>query len=624
MKKQRELSPEEQPKIIARILWPILSFLSLFLLDLGFRYIYAFAGHTDLWDVTPLTFSVGWCLILTAVLMLLPRKPRRILMVFFCLLFCGLSATHGIFLNLFKRFFRIADFSFAGDGAAFADASYIVLSKRAIALIVGAIVLMALAYFCSRKCRGYRVSRVVIAAVLLAAGILGVAQMHKALLGDYDTVIWTRTEDTASDEGFADVTTDFTYVNFTDSKECLLKMGLYQYTFRDVWLNWGFRAYDEAQQRKNLDELFDSLPEPEPNDMTGVFEGKNLILIQLEAIDTYMLNEKAMPALYELQQNSLDFTDRYAPAYITAGTLNTEILANLALIPPVSQVSTEAYAVNAFPYSLAHLFEAEGYTAESFHCSDGSIYNRGGLHPNWGYERYNTGADMNMNVIHMDRYLINGFEDMTDDAPFCTFIITYSGHGAYSDENLIDQAFYDEMAELFPGEDDIYIRAMAHARETDLFIEELVDALTEAGLMDDTVLAFYSDHYNYYIMNDQLVMQYKGIDDINLLQITPFFIYSSELEGQKIDKPCSSVDILPTLANLFGLDTSGAWFAGIDLFSDQPGLVIFQDESWYDGTYYSNRDEVPADYAAAQKKLVHERFSISKEILLLDYYNDGE
>ena len=59
--------------------------------------------------------------------------------------------------------------------------------------------------------------------------------------------------------------------------------------------------------------------------------------------------------------------------------------------------------------------------------------------------------------------------------------------------------------------------------ETDLFIGELVDRLTQEGLLEDTVLIFYADHYDYYMMDDQLNMQIKGVDNGNLLQHTDFF-----------------------------------------------------------------------------------------------------
>lgn len=47
-----------------------------------------------------------------------------------------------------------------------------------------------------------------------------------------------------------------------------------------------------------------------------------------------------------------------------------------------------------------------------------------------------------------------------------------------------------------------YVYAVAGAMETDLFIGELVDRLTQEGLLEDTVLIFYADHYDYYMMDD--------------------------------------------------------------------------------------------------------------------------
>lgn len=119
--------------------------------------------------------------------------------------------------------------------------------------------------------------------------------------------------------------------------------------------------------------------------------------------------------------------------------------------------------------------------------------------------------------------------------------------------------------------------------ETDLFIGELVDRLTQEGLLEDTVLIFYADHYDYYMMDDQLNMQIKGVDNGNLLQHTDFFIWSADLAPTQIDKVTSSLDVLPTVANLFGLDTSGAFLAGHDGLGDQGGYVFFSDGSWYDG-----------------------------------------
>ncbi len=69
------------------------------------------------------------------------------------------------------------------------------------------------------------------------------------------------------------------------------------------------------------------------NEYTGLLAGKNVILVQLEAIDTWMLQEAYMPNLSKLKAESISFTNHYTPAYITAGTFNTEFMTNTGLLP---------------------------------------------------------------------------------------------------------------------------------------------------------------------------------------------------------------------------------------------------------------------------------------------------
>ena len=49
--------------------------------------------------------------------------------------------------------------------------------------------------------------------------------------------------------------------------------------------------------------------------------------------------------------------------------------------------------------------------------------------------------------------------------------------------------------------------------ETDQFVGEFMAKLEQTGLAEDTVVVFYADHYNYYMMNDALNMQIKGVDN---------------------------------------------------------------------------------------------------------------
>jgi len=343
----------------------------------------------------------------------------------------------------------------------------------------------------------------------------------------------------------------------------------------------------------------------EENEKTGIFAGKNLILVQLEAIDTWMLDKDYMPNLWALKENSINFTSHYTPAYITAGTFNTEFMVNTGMMPAESGVSMGVYTGNAFPNSLAHLFRQAGYKAQSFHGSEGDVYNRGAIHENLGYEKYWSGSGMGMTDYTFDRYLMAGYEEMTGEEPFFSFVITYSGHGPYGPDNPIGQAHQEKADKVAKMGEDNYRYAVAHAMETDLFIQELVERLEADGHMEDTILIFYADHYNYYMMNDAQNKVIKGVDTINKLAHTDFFIYDGGRHVETVEKVTSSLDVAPTIANLFGLEADYGGYLGHDGFSDQGGYVFFDDNNWFDGSQWSMtaREDLQATRRAGQLML---------------------
>ena len=259
-----------------------------------------------------------------------------------------------------------------------------------------------------------------------------------------------------------------------------------------------------------------------------------------------------------------------------------------------------------------------------FTTADRSI--RGLVYENWGYDKFYSGERMGMPNIELDSDLLAGFNLMTAKGTgkkFFSFIITYSGHGAYIG-SVISRLHYDKFAALYPeGTDEMYIHAMAHAYETDLFVGKLFDALKEADLIDDTVVIFFSDHYNYYVLDDSLVMKYKGVYDEHLIKNVPFFIWSSDIEPMTVDKVTATYDILPTIVNMFDLDNDGRYYAGNDAFSDRGGYVIFEDLSWYDGKLIakvSDENQNIDDFIKARNSEIAKRVPFSNRILLLDYF----
>ena len=277
------------------------------------------------------------------------------------------------------------------------------------------------------------------------------------------------------------------------------------------------------------------------------------------------------------------FTNHYTPAYITAGTFNTEFMVNTGLLPAASGTSVSVYTQNAFPNALPQLFRAAGYTANSFHGSGPEVYNRGSIHENLGYEAYHSGEDMGMADHTLDSQLLSAYDAITAGDRFFSFIITYSGHGPYTEENPIFQRHAAAARQAAVRTDGNYVYAVGHAMETDEFVRLLMEKLEADGLLENTAVVFYADHYNYYMMNDALNMDIKGVDTLDLLQHTDFFIYSKDLPPRQVEKITSSIDVLPTLANLFGLDAQYSYLTGDDAFSDGGGYVFFNDNTCYGG-----------------------------------------
>ena len=544
----------------------VLCFCSLLGNALWFQWMYA--DHTyRRWTAISLALILGWSLLFTGIAALLPRLAKRIYLGILGAAFFILTIVHGVYYNMFRKFFSFGDMAFAGDGFAFLDSSYLVIRKLAILLGLLCLGLMVLAILLVPKEREGRRFRLIAGGGPLAAGALGILAVCLVFFRGADTMIWDMGSDPAT-----------VYENFTDTRSSLSLLGLYHYTFRDIQLvlfpGGGSLTDEEAAEITD----FAAQRGLESNAMSGVLAGKNLILIQLEAIDTWMVDY--MPNLKAVKEQSVVFSNHYTPAYITAGTFNTEFIVNTGLLPATTGTSTSVYTRNAFPNSLPHLFREEGYTAESFHGSEGNVYNREQIHLNLGYEDYHSGSEMGMADYTMDSDLMAAFDDMTDDAPFFTFIITYSGHGPYSEENPIYLAHADEARAEATRTDGNYVYAVAHAKETDAFIGELMAALEENGLLEDTVVAFYADHYNYYMLDDDLNMDIKGVDSLDLLQHTDFFLYSQDLEPETVEKYTSSIDVLPTLANLFGLSAEYELLTGDDAFSADGGYVFFNDNTW--------------------------------------------
>lgn len=603
-----------------------LCFLSFVLLDFSFRYFYGFTGQTDLFAWQPLWFTLCWSLLMTAIIALLPRLIRRIVMLVFQVFFSVLVLVHAGMYSVFGRFFSFSDITFAGDGAEFFSWSYIQIRKMLIVCVVFCLLLMILAVILAPKYeKGKKWWIFRIAAGVVAVGcIIAINCIHHTYDLPEDSIYF--------DSVYGD-SVEETYADFTNTNECLPMTGLYQYTFRNFCVSFGIGL--PTLDTLELDAYYNERGEQisGDNEMTGIFEGKNLIMIMLESIDTFLLQEEYMPNLYGLQQESIQFENHYTPLFLSAATFNTEVMTLTGMIPPTYGFNGSNYMRNDYPLSLPNLFRNAGYSANTFHPSNPHIYNRGDIHVNFGMEAYHNWEDMGMENYALDSEMLNGYDQMVSDDSFFTFIITYSGHGPYTEAMAtIGDVHYDEAVAAVEragissdNEDTMeqYIRAVSHAMETDAFIGELLDRLEEDGHIDDTVLVLYTDHYGKYLTDEEFIKELKGVgsDNPEDLYKTPFMIYAKDIEPQVVSKYTSSIDIVPTLVNMFDLDADRRYYVGDDIFGDKGGMVMFSDYTWCSAEYTVKEaasviDEETLAMVADWKK----RIDMSMETMISNYF----
>ena len=438
------------------------------------------------------------------------------------------------------------------------------------------------------------------------------------------------------------------YLSFNDANKSLKISGLYEYTTRNFYVTYLKTDKEENLEDKEfLNQAFLDYGEYQ-NKYTNLFKNKNLILIQLEGVDDWLLNETDTPTLYQMMKKSINFTNHYSYYNGGGSTFNSEFAVNTGFITPLSYTQNAyTFNKNSFPYSLANLFKKNGYIINAFHMNSGEYYSRTANYLNWGYDNYYgliDIADYEDKSYTLDRELIlnEKFNELIfpNDTNFVDYIITYSSHMPFdttkgvckllynldtqenednldnSDSSTTNQTdtndleLADDTIEEIPLTEEECVRRQV--KETDYMVELLLKNLEEKNLLDNTVIVVFTDHYLYTLEDKTILDKYKETSN-NLINHTPFFIWSNDITKTTIKEPTSQLNILPTILNLFGIEEYNPNnYIGEDALNPKyDGIVFFSDYSWYDGNVYVENGEVINNKNISYDKLEEKNYYIN-------------
>ena len=113
--------------------------------------------------------------------------------------------------------------------------------------------------------------------------------------------------------------------------------------------------------------------------------------------------------------------------------------------------------------------------------------------------------------------------------------------------------------------------------ELDRALERLVNELEEAGKLDKTVFVLLADHYPYGLSKGAIdSLSTYDRDSVVEINHNALIIWNSAMEEKHISKTCMSVDVLPTVLNLFGVEYDSRVFTGRDILSNSQGIAIMR------------------------------------------------
>ena len=593
-----------------------LIFLPLLLMDIIIR---SFGNGTNLykvWNIIPNLFTITWACLFIGISLSLKSKIGKWVYLSVNILFLIMFLTNGIYYSMTHNFFDFILLESTSEGAPYMMDC---IKNCNIWIYIWFVIIIFTIYVGFRKIPkkdNFNYKNVIIVVLVFLLIHLLLPNLYGSANSSLEWNTWQNPRNI--------------YKNFNDANKSMSITGLYEYTIRNFYIT--FLQTEEEETSEDYEFLMEafSVNNNEVNKYTGIFKNKNLIFVQLEGIDDWLLTEKDMPTLYGMLNNSFVFQNHYSYYNGGGSTFNSEFAVNTGFITPLSYTQNAySFNKNSFPYSMANMFKNQDYDVNAFHMNSGEYYSRQTNYTNWGYDKYYGLLDINDykdKSYTLDRELINDitFQEkmFPKDSKFVDYIITYSNHLPFTNTKGVCKLLYDMEMDLNDtvdmGEEssstfvqlteEECIRKQAH--ETDYMMELLLKKLTELNLIDDTVIVVFTDHYLYTVEDKTILDKYKNTSN-NLINKTPFFIWQNNMKRTNIKEVTSQLNILPTTLNLFGINYNPNYYIGSDaLSSNYKGIVFFSDYSWYDGNIYVENGVIANNKSSSQEYLDEKNYYI--------------
>ncbi|MDT8862037.1 LTA synthase family protein [Alkalihalobacillus sp. MEB130] len=366
-------------------------------------------------------------------------------------------------------------------------------------------------------------------------------------------------------------------------REMLVKnIGLLNYHVYDAYVQSHSKAQRVFAESSDIDEVIryrkENYKEPNP-EMYGIAEGKNVIVLSLESLQSFVINEtlngeEITPFLNDLIEESYYF-DHFYHQTAQGKTSDSEFLVANSLFGRDSGSVFFTHAGNEYN-SLPEWLHENGYYSSVMHANNKSFWNRDMMYLQFGYDQF---FDIDSFTVTEENSIGWGLKDVdffeqsidllkTQPKPFYTKLITLTNHYPF------ELGEEDKMINEFDSNSGTLNRYFPTVRYMDHAVEEFFTKLKEEGLYEDSIFILYGDHYGISEYHHKAMSQFLGKEELTpfdhvQLQRVPLLIHIPGHDPSVNHTVSGQIDLKPTIMHLLGIDTRDDIQFGSDLFSNE-------------------------------------------------------
>ncbi|MCM3161771.1 LTA synthase family protein [Metabacillus litoralis] len=408
------------------------------------------------------------------------------------------------------------------------------------------------------------------------------------------------------------------------------------------------RALADSDSLTEIENYVNANRKASNEDLQGIAQGRNVILLSLESLQSFVLNEELngqeiTPFLNDLIGESYYFENFYHQTG-QGKTSDSEFIVDNSLYPLGRGAVFFTNSNNEYN-ATPEILKESGYYSTVFHANNKSFWNRDLMYQAFGYDRFFDVNDYNVteeNSIGWGLKDIDFFQQSVQHIdnlpqPFYTRLITLTNHFPF------ELGEEDRMIDEFDSNSKTLNQYIPTVRYMDEAVKVFFEDLKKTDVYQNSIIILYGDHYgiseNHNVAMERFIGREITPFETVQLQRVPFIVHIpgvTDKDPKKITKVAGQIDIRPTIMSLLGIDTSEQIQFGTDALSDdklsftvlRDGSFITENNVYTRGICYDKETGQPTDQAVCDPYMekAKQELNYSDEIIygdLLRFYGEN-